>query len=92
MGTYERIKGSDDEESRSGILVDPNFDALGADKDVELGLHMSHSVSSATAKLGEVSSYPSNHRRRHQQKHARERLVSLDVFRGLTVAVFHFYS
>ncbi|KAF3430878.1 hypothetical protein FNV43_RR25608 [Rhamnella rubrinervis] len=107
MGTYERIRGNDDKESESGMLVDPHRHPMkmkmiqsnddGGDKDVELGLHISHytsavptSTATAAVKLGEDSSFPSNHHRRHQQKYVQQRLVSLDVFRGLTVALMIF--
>ncbi|KAL5538620.1 hypothetical protein UlMin_042838 [Ulmus minor] len=87
MGMYEPIKGYED----NGDVVDPN-QRLGmpdlkkssvVDNDIELGLQISN-TSGSNSNLNVVSP-------KHQQQHClpqkQQRLISLDVFRGLTVGL-----
>lgn len=90
---YEPIKGDDEEEVKKkkrddDKVGDVDDDDDDIDIDVEMAVH-SRSRASVPNKLEEEK-----HHRRHQQpppQSQSQRVVSLDVFRGLTVAVIHFF-
>lgn len=93
MGPYERIKGDeyeydDDEKIGRILLVDQKQKIIRSrsdddhHKDVELGLNAKTNPSATPS----VASSSLTSKLHHQQKQ-QQRLISLDVFRGLTVAV-----
>ncbi|GMY26698.1 heparan-alpha-glucosaminide N-acetyltransferase [Fagus crenata] len=92
MGMYEPIKGDDEEEVKKkkrddDKVGDVDDDDEDIDIDVEMAVH-SRSRASVPNKLEEEK-----HHRRHQQpppQSQSQRVVSLDVFRGLTVALMIF--
>lgn len=93
MAMYEPIRGHDEEEEKKkrGVeccSIDGDGDVVV--DDVEMAIH-SRSSASATSKIEDEEG--SKQRRLHQHqpspKPLSQRLVSLDVFRGLTVAVIY---
>ena len=94
---YEPIRGHDEaeeEKKKRGVeCCSGDVHVDGVVDDVEMAIH-SRSSTSATSKIEDEGS---KQRRLHQHQHQHQpppkpqsqRLVSLDVFRGLTVAVIY---
>ena len=93
MAMYEPIRGRDEEEEEKKKRGVECFSGDVVVDDVEMAVH-SRSSASGTSKIEDEGS---KQRRLHQHQHQHQpppkpqsqRLVSLDVFRGLTVAVIY---
>ena len=87
MAMYEPIRGRDEEEEEKKKRGVECFSGDVVVDDVEMAVH-SRSSASGTSKIEDEGS---KQRRQHQPppKPQSQRLVSLDVFRGLTVAVIY---
>lgn len=91
MAMYEPIRGRDEEEEEKKKRGVECFSGDVHVDDVEMAVH-SRSSASGTSKIEDEGS---KQRRLHQHQHQpppkpqSQRLVSLDVFRGLTVAVIY---
>ncbi|KAI4343467.1 hypothetical protein L6164_010811 [Bauhinia variegata] len=101
MGTYEPIKNYDEDYNGEAKLDSSRNATSTAEDDVEMALQISQSRSGKSTvfneesaierrranKIDECSLSSSTSSSRHQSQRQCQRLVSLDVFRGLTVAL-----
>lgn len=100
MGKYEPIKGAEDCDNHTAILINPDSMTLlslsskHSHEDLEMSLRDSHPRSPLPLPLPLHNANPlpsASSSKFDSSPDQRHRLVSLDVFRGITVAVIIFF-